>query len=155
MGELAASLIEFFAEIALGFQQLFFKKKLKKRRAYEKANNLPPKRMISPYGRVTILVGVLSFIATVFYIVNTSKADKSKTEDKAVEIKALLEKEREVFGKYPEALKTIKRNNPLRNDLLVDGWGTTFSYKVVENSYILASAGSDKKINTEDDLIYN
>ena len=64
--------------------------------------------MISPYRRVTILVVVLSLIATVFYIVNTSKVDKNKTEDKAV-----------------------------------------------ENSYILASAGSNKKINTEDDLIYN
>ncbi len=160
MLEFIGSIIEVFAEIALDIQEFFFRRKREKRRAYERENNLPPKKMRSPYERFYILAGVFVFILLIIrlvtYIFRSGGDIKlAKTEEKIIEIKALLEKEREVFGKYPEALKTIKRNNPLRNDLLVDGWGTTFSYKVVENSYILVSAGSDKKINTEDDLIYN
>ncbi|SNR17753.1 hypothetical protein [Tenacibaculum jejuense] len=114
--------------------------------------------MRSPYERVGILLGVLMGVIIVLKIIfffSGNSLNESVTKNKVVEIKALLEKEKEVFGKYPDELNIIKRNNPLRNYLLADGWGTTFSYKVIEDTYFLSSAGSDKEINTKDDLNFN
>ncbi|WP_442264889.1 hypothetical protein ACSIGC_11100 [Tenacibaculum sp. ZS6-P6] len=131
MLEFIGSIIEIFGSIALDIQEFLFRRKREKRRAYEKANNLPPRKMRSPYERVGILLGVFMGVIIVLKIISFfsgNSLNESVTKNKVVEIKALLEKEKEVFGKYPEKLNIIKRNNPLRNDLLVDAWGTTFTY---------------------------
>ncbi len=155
MGELIASLLELIAEIGLCIQEFFFRKKKKKRRTYEKENKLPKKRMISPNQRVFILfvaVVFILFIATIFF---PSSSNKELTLKKITKIEELLEKEKEVFGKYPKALEIIIRNNPLRENLLEDGWSNSFKYEVKEDGtdYFLVSSGSDEEFKTEDDII--
>ncbi len=154
MGELIASLLELVAEIGLTIQEFFFRKKKKRRRAYEKANNLPIKRMISPNQRVYILLAVLGFISFLIIIFFPSSSNKQITIKKLTEIKELLEKEKQVFGKYPNELRIIIRNNPLRENLLEDGWNNTFIYEIKENGagYFLISCGNDEVFKTEDDI---
>lgn len=159
MLEFVASILELFSSIALNIQEFLFRRKREKRRDYEREHKLPRKKMISPYKRyytlLLIFIGLM-ILTRVFRFSLFPQTNKTKvTEEKIVKIRELLEKEKDIFGKYPEALATIKRNNPLRNDLIIDGWGTTFTYKSIDNSYILTSAGSDRKINTKDDLIFN
>ncbi|MFY7670630.1 hypothetical protein ACOSP6_06035 [Tenacibaculum sp. MEBiC06402] len=156
MLESIANILEFFSSIALDIQEFFFRRKREKRRRFEKENNLPKKRMISPYLRFDILLGVcliIYIIGKVFVV--PSIVSENKTNKRATEIKELLEKEKEVFGKYPLQLYIIKRGNPLRENLLIDGWGTQFKYKIVNNSYSLISAGKDRKFDTKDDLQLN
>ncbi len=156
MGELIAYLLELIAEIGLCIQEFFFRKKKKKRRAYEKENNLPKKRMISLNQRVYILFAAVVFILFITTIIFfPSSSNKELTLKKITEIKELLEKEKEVFGKYPKALEIIIRNNPLRENLLKDGWSNSFKYEVKEDGtdYFLVSSGRDEEFMTEDDII--
>ena len=153
MRTLLLLLIEFLLPFISCFQQTSFKKKLKKRRQYEKENNLPKKLMISPDQRLYIVVGVF-IILLILLMPFVTKTGKDTTLEKIVEIKDLLEKEKEVFGKYPKELETIKRGNPMRESLLIDGWNHKFDYQTTNdrNSYVLTSLGKDGKLGTDDDL---
>lgn len=155
MLELIAGILELLSSVALNIQEFFFRRKREKRRKFEEENNLPKKRMISPFQRLDILLGVCLIIYIIgrVYVV-PSRVSENKTNKRATEIKELLEKEKEVFGSYPLQLRIIKRGNPLRENLLIDGWGTNFKYKIIENSYNLTSAGKDGEFDTEDDIIF-
>lgn len=155
MLELIAGILELLSSAALNIQEFFFRRKREKRRKFEEENKLPKKRMISPFQRLDILLGVCLIIYIIgrVYVV-PSIVSENKTNKRATEIKELLEKEKEVFGSYPLQLHIIKRGNPLRENLLIDGWGTNFKYKIIENSYSLTSAGKDGEFDTEDDIIF-
>jgi general secretion pathway protein G len=155
MLELVASILELLSSAALNIQEFFFRRKREKRRKFEEENKLPKKRMISPFQRLDILLGVcliIYIIGKVFVV--PSIVSENKTNKRATEIKELLEKEKEVFGSYPLQLRIIKRGNPLRENLLIDGWGINFKYKIIKNSYSLTSAGKDGKFDTKDDIIF-
>ncbi|CAM1341320.1 type II secretion system protein GspG [Tenacibaculum amylolyticum] len=154
MGEYIVRLIADIAGTLLDVQQYFFKRKLKKRRKYEKENKLPRKRMVSPKDRFIVLWAITLVIVVI--LIRFFQNDKEAiTKEKINEIKELLEKEKKVFGDYPEKLETIKRNNPLRIDLLHDGWGNVFNYELKEGYYTLISYGKDGKLNTKDDIKLN
>ncbi len=151
-----ASILDFFGTIGLEIQEFFFRRKREKRRKFEKENNLPKKRMISPYQRYFVLLVLLFIISALLRIVVfPTRGIDNKNSEKVEKIKELLEREKDVFGSYPTKLETIKRGNPLRENLLLDAWGTNFKYQIKENSYILISAGKDKKFDTKDDLKLN
>ena len=110
--------------------------------------------MISPKRRETILIlFVIVMIICGFTLFNYNH-DTKKTRKKIIAIQQLLEKEKEVFHNYPEELKTIIRNNPLRKDLLKDAWNNDFRYQQLVNgkSYTIISLGKDGILNTEDDI---
>lgn len=152
MGEFIAEVILFFSELALDIQEFFFRKKKRKRRALERKEGLPKKRMVSPYQKEAILL-VFAFLIIGFVIFRFDGSTK-KTKEKIVEIRALLEKEKEVFKKYPKELKIIIRNNPLQMHLSKDAWNNDFKYQQLENgkSYTLFSVGKDGKPSTKDDI---
>lgn len=150
--------LELITEIILDIQQFFFRKKLKKRRAYEAANNLPKKRMISPYQRLGVLVVLLIIIIIVFFKfsgVFSFEGRVKKSKQKIIKIQEFLEEEKTAFGTYPKKLGVIIRNNPLRKGILQDAWHNDFKYELLNNgeSYRLFSIGKDGTANTEDDII--
>ncbi|CAL2088679.1 hypothetical protein [Tenacibaculum sp. 190524A05c] len=156
MLELIAEIVGYFSSIALDIQEFFFRKKREKRRRFEEENNLPKKKMRSPYDRTNILFVVVLIIVFVLGVFGFPRFNvTSKNSERVKKIKELLEKEKKVFGTYPEKLQSIKRGDPLRKNLLIDDWGTTFKYSIVEDSYLLISAGKDKKFETEDDIQFN
>ncbi len=146
-------LIEFFAEIGLEIQQLLFLKKRKERRAYERENNLPKKRMISPFMRTYIVVFILSLMIIAIVQFNVFSIFHNKNEQRLIELRELLLREKTFNGTYPNSLEEAIRNNPLHKHLLKDHWGSPFYYKIInKNEYILKSLGKDKTLNTEDDI---
>lgn len=145
-------LIECISEIILDIQEFFFRKKRKKQRAYEKENSLPKKRMISPYERVFIIVGVMIVFITFFMLILSSKGTTITTQ-KIKELKELLDNEKSILGTYPEKLEMVIRNNPLRANLTKDYWNNNFQYEFINrNKYVLSSSGKDGVFGTEDDI---
>ena len=156
MGELIAEMMLLFSKLALNIQEFFFRKKKRKRRALERKEGLPKKRMISPYQRFTILIVflVIFFIVVKLFGVFSFDNGKKKTIEKITAIQELLDEEKKVFEIYPKKLKVIIRNNPLRKGLLQDGWGNDFKYEPLNDgkSFLLFSVGKDGVTNTEDDI---
>ena len=132
-----------------------FSKRKKARREFEKENNLPKKLMIHPVwkllGIILIVIFVLRLIIGYFFF---SDYGEKKTIKKINEIELILEKEKNSLGIYPEKLKTIIRNNPLRKKITLDYWNNEFFYEQKENglSYVLISKGKDGILKTEDDI---
>lgn len=128
--------------------------KVKKRRKFEKENNLPKKRMISPMNKVWIVILIISIPILFIRLNRFRNQDFALTLDKIIEIKLLLESEKKQFGFYPKELKTIIRNNPLRKNITLDGWENQFIYTISKDSlnYKLISLGKDGKLNTSDDI---
>jgi len=153
MAEFIANILILISEIILNIQEFFFRRKREKRREFERESNLPKKKMVSPSERLYSVLGI-SVIVMAVVIIFSTKSGNTITTEKLVQIKELLRKEKEVIGKYPDQLETIKRGSPLYEGLLVDGWDNTFEYKATEggNSYTLISLGADGKLNTDDDL---
>lgn len=147
MAEFIASILETYLEIKHYF-------KVRKRRKFEKKNNLPKKRMISPLDKIWILVAIIliPILCLKFYSLRRNKI--TLTNDKINEIELLLEAEKLQFGFYPKELKQLIRNNPLRKNITLDGWQNEFSYNLSKDSlnYELISLGKDRKLDTSDDI---
>ncbi len=77
----------------------------------------------------------------------------NKTEKEMSEISVRLEKYRQENDSYPQNLKEIIGNSPIRQTFLNDYWGSLYRYdRTSDDSFELTSAGQDKMFNTEDDL---
>jgi hypothetical protein len=147
VSEIIAEILEIYSDIKHWF-------KVRKRRKFEKENNLPKKRMISPMNKIWIAILVIS-IPLLFLRYNRFKdQDFAITLNKIIEIKLLLEAEKKQFGFYPKELKNIIRNNPLRKKITTDSWKNEFVYTISKDSlnYTLISKGKDRKLNTSDDI---
>jgi hypothetical protein len=149
--EIVADILEWYLDI-----KFWFKKR--KQRKFEKENNLPKKVMIYPSDKIefaSIILVVIAIFGFVFII--HPMMNNNSTEEKLSEISAILEDEKEVLGVYPEDLKAIIRNNPLRRNLIIDAWDTEVQYQLLNDgkTYKLFSIGNDRKANTKDDIIFN
>ncbi|WP_299124026.1 type II secretion system protein GspG [uncultured Winogradskyella sp.] len=149
----------FFAEIVaelLGWYldiKFWFKKR--KRRKFEKENNLPKRLMIYPSDKIYIaLVGICSISIFMYILFIYPDVKEKRTREKLAEIVQILEKEKQVLGVYPNELNAIIRNNPLRQGLTEDYWNNKIYYKLTnEGSYMLFSLGKDGTPNTDDDIV--
>jgi general secretion pathway protein G len=146
-----ADLIGLILDIYLDVKHWF---KVKKRRKFEKENNLPKKRMISPMNKIAI-VFLIILTAFLFLKINSFKKQGKKiTLNEMIKIRAILEAEKKQFGTYPTAIKDIIRNNPLRKNIALDYWKNEFIYLLSKDSlnYTLISLGKDRIQDTSDDL---
>lgn len=56
---------------------------------------------------------------------------------------------------FPDSLEEMISNNPLKRDLVYDGWKREFIYiKKNDSTFILVSSGPDGIINSDDDLVF-
>jgi hypothetical protein len=148
--DILAEILEWYLDI-----KFWFKKR--KRRKFEKENNLPKKVMIYPSDKIVIASVILSAIAILgfgFFIHPTM--NNISTEDKLAEISTILEDEKEALGAYPNTLKAIIRNNPLRKNLVIDAWDNDIQYQLSNDgkTYNLFSVGNDREPNTKDDIVF-
>ncbi|WP_334056061.1 type II secretion system protein GspG [Polaribacter sp. P097] len=148
MAEIIAEILGWYLDIKYWFKH-------KKRRKFEKENNLPKSIVWHPITK-PLLIAFPIFIICFSLLSYNSFKDRSlkNTKAKISKIESLLSMEKEQFGYYPRDLKTLIRNNPLNKNLLLDGWNTNFYYKLVNDSlhYQLISLGRDRELNTEDDI---
>ncbi|WP_026776533.1 type II secretion system protein GspG [Polaribacter sp. Hel_I_88] len=147
MHSLIDDVIELYSDIKHWF-------KVRKRRKFEKENNLTKKRMISPMNKIGIVILIISIPIFILRLNNIRNQNFASTLDKIIEIKLLLEAEKKQFGFYPKELKTIIRKNPLRKNITLDGWKNNFSYTISKDSlnYKLISLGKDGVLSTSDDI---
>lgn len=130
----------------------------KRRRKYEKENNLPKSIVWHPLTKPLfiffIIIIPVIFLFSFFIFKNENQR---KTTKRMTKISKLLESEKKQFGKFPSALKEIIRNNPLRNNLTTDYWKSTFVYTPSKDgqNYQLISLGGDGELNTKDDIQYS
>ena len=106
----------------------------------------------------TTLITVLGFIIIVF-IVSWAMNDyikKRDTRNDCVEIVAALNNYYKVYNFYPDKLEKIINTNPMRQAWYRDYWNNNYYYKTENGSthFVLISAGKDRKLNTEDDMIF-
>lgn len=148
MSDLIALILETYSEIKHWFR-------VKRRRKFEKENNLPKKRMISPMNKIYIGILILSLPFLYFRLTRISNYNKTTTIQKIAEIKLILEAEKKQLGKYPKELKDIIRNNPLRKNIVFDYWKNEYVYTLSKDSlnYKIISLGKDQILNTSDDII--
>lgn len=149
--EIITELLEWYLDI-----KFWFKKK--KRRKFEKENNLPKKLMIYPSTNIYIALLVSGFICiTLFMFFVYPNIKENKTRENLGEIVNILNQEKKALGTYPKTLKAIIRNNPLRQNITKDALGNDFQYQLSDDgiSYLLFSLGKDAKPKTEDDIVIN
>jgi len=147
VSDLIVYILELYSDIKHWFR-------VRKRRKFEKENNLPKKRMISPMNKIGIVILIISIPIFFLRFNRFRNQNFASTLDKIIEIKMLLEAEKKQFVFYPTELKTIIRNNPLRKNITLDGWKNEFIYTISKDSlnYELISLGKDGKLNTSDDI---
>ena len=65
-----------------------------------------------------------------------------------------MENWNEKLGKYPTDLNQLIGNSPLRQGWKKDAWNREYEFKITKNgqAFIITSAGSYGKFNTEDDI---
>jgi Na+/melibiose symporter-like transporter len=137
------------------YLDIVFWMKHKKRRKYEKENNLPKSIVWHPITKplfIFLILFIISFsIFSIFSLRNTSE---EKTKEKMIRISEILKLEKKQLNKYPKELNHIIRNNPLRKNITLDYWNTEFVYILSKNSlnYTIFSLGKDKVLHTSDDL---
>jgi hypothetical protein len=149
-----ADLIAFILEIYLDIQYWI---KYKKRRKFEKENNLQKSIVWHPMTKPLVWFFLISLPITSILFFFFGKNSTETTIKKINEISVILESEKKQLGKYPKELKDIIRNNPLRSKLETDVWGNSFIYQPSKNllNYRLVSLGKDKKPNTSDDISFS
>lgn len=101
---------------------------------------------------VVLVVGSLS--AFLFFSYQRTSIFPEKTKNEIAEITERMEKWNEKFGTYPENLKELIGNNPMRQDWKTDSWNRPYQYSVTEsgNGFLIVSSGSDGKFQTKDDI---
>ncbi|MEM6718761.1 MAG: hypothetical protein AAF611_05590 [Bacteroidota bacterium] len=148
-------LIALIGEIFVISEEFKFYKKKKEQRAYEKANKLPKKRMLSPLTEAFVIVPMILIAVTfLFYsFINPVKQERD-TRDTLRTMSYLLHLEKTQKGVYPKNIIELSRKNPTYGDLTKDAWEREIIYEATENGkdYLLLSKGKDGVLHTEDDI---
>ncbi|MEG3659435.1 type II secretion system protein GspG [Arenibacter palladensis] len=118
------------------------------------------KRPVQKYFLQPSLILVISFLivgslsAFLFFTYQRTSIYPDKTEKEIAEMTKRMESWNEKYGKYPTDLNELIGNSPLRQDWKKDAWNREYEFKVTENGqgFLITSAGSDGKFNTEDDI---
>lgn len=148
-------IIDFVLEI---FLEIKYWIKHGKQRKHEKENNLPKSVVWAPYTKQFIIIFIIFIPVCFVFIFFTSIGENEKnTKKRMMKVSKLLDNEKKQFGKYPSELKNIIRNNPLRKNIEIDSWKTTFVYTTSNDrkSYQLISLGGDGKLGTKDDILHS
>ncbi|TRZ41618.1 type II secretion system protein GspG [Robertkochia solimangrovi] len=104
-----------------------------------------------------IFLGTLLFISiltSVFMIIQHTYINPGKTEQEILKIGGALEKWKNHTGQYPESLKELIGNGPIRQGWEVDAWNHPYQYTLSDDraNFKLVSSGSDGFFGTKDDL---
>jgi hypothetical protein len=150
-------LAELITDLLLWFQDIKFWFKKRKRRKFEKEHGLPKKFMLYPSQKI-FLIGtpaiIILYMLSFFLFVDINQ---DITRNKIVELIEILEKEKEDIGRYPDKIRDVVRNNPLRQSVIFDSWKQEFYYESFNNgtTFKLQSLGSDGELGTSDDIKHN
>jgi ABC-type multidrug transport system fused ATPase/permease subunit len=110
---------------------------------------------------VLIIPVFISIAVSGLYAVGSWYSDKyvfpEQTMTEGRQIATAIIEFHESHGKFPDSIKDIIKNYPLRSGWIVDGWKEPYIYEIIENEgkFRVISKGRDKALGTDDDMIFN
>lgn len=110
---------------------------------------------LQPSSIMVISVLVIGIISSfLFFSYQRISIFPKKTKKEIKEITERMENWKEKFGTYPTDLNELIGNNPMRQEWKTDSWNRPYQYSVTESriGFLIISAGSDGKFETEDDI---
>jgi hypothetical protein len=78
------------------------------------------------------------------------------TREEGIKIVKSLKSYHKSYKKYPESIESLIGDNPIRKDWRSDAWGEPYIYELAKDnkSFKLVSKGKDRKLDTQDDIIF-
>ena len=126
-------------------------------RLRKKAKAEAKKKPFPIFGAISWSIFLLILLLVLFRVWNNWSAIgiPSAQVDEMNSIVKSLNTYRENHGSYPESIKSVIQNVPIRKGWLSDYWGNEYAYVLLNNGdkFELRSSGRDKQMGTKDDLI--
>ena len=78
------------------------------------------------------------------------------TNNKGMKIVKSIKSYHNGYKQYPESIESLIGDNPIRKGWRSDAWGEPYIYELYEDnqSFKFVSKGKDRKLNTQDDIIF-
>jgi general secretion pathway protein G len=78
------------------------------------------------------------------------------TKDEGIKIIKSIKSYHNGYKQYPDSIDLLIGDNPIRKDWRSDAWGEPYIYELAEDnqSFKLVSKGKDRKLDTQDDIIF-
>ncbi|MGC1630936.1 MAG: type II secretion system protein GspG [Gelidibacter sp.] len=143
------------AEFGLIREDYKHKKRISKKEKEDGIKRPIQKYFMQPSALMLISVLVIgSLSAVLFFTYQRTSVFPEKTKKEISEISDRMNNWNEKFGKYPTELNELIGNSPLRQDWKKDAWNREYKFTITENGngFLITSAGSDGKFQTEDDI---
>ena len=134
------------------------RKRVRKKEKEDGVKRPLQKYLFQPSSIMVIVALALTTIgAFLFFSYQRLSIYPEKTEKEIVQMTERMENWKEKFGEYPSDLNELIGNNPLRQKWKMDSWNRPYQYELTEDGtgFLIVSAGSDGKFETEDDIKYN
>ena len=143
------------AEFGLIREDYKHQKRINKKEKEDGIKRPIQKYFLQPSALMLIAVLVIgSLSAILFFTYQRTSVFPKKTKKEISEISDRMNNWNEKFGKYPTELNELIGNSPIRQDWKKDAWNREYKFTITENGkgFLITSAGSDGKFNTEDDI---
>lgn len=149
------SILSILVDIGLIRKDYKHRKKIREQEAKKGIKRPIKKYLMQPSFLIAIgIIGSVIVGKLLYTSLRTTSPKESQTLNELKQIEVKLAKWNSQLGHYPNSLKELIGNNPLRRGWDKDAWNLPYKYEVSENKndFLLISAGSDSQFDTEDDL---
>jgi prepilin-type N-terminal cleavage/methylation domain-containing protein len=104
---------------------------------------------------VLTIIGILMAVGMVSYGKMQEMTNKKNVEIEMKNINVAIVTYKSDFGSPPQTVEELYRANIIQKELMTDIWGTDYLLEYQPGSYSvkIISAGPDKKMKTQDDII--
>ena len=143
------------AEFGLIREDYKHQKRIKKKEKEDGIKRPIQKYLMQPSALMLIAVLVIgSLSAILFFTYQRTSVFPEKTKKEISEMSDRMNNWNEKFGKYPSDINELIGNSPVRQGWKKDAWNREYKFTITENGkgFLITSAGSDGKFNTEDDI---
>ena len=143
------------AEFGLIREDYKHQKRIKKKEKEDGIKRPIQKYLMQPSALMLIAVLVIgSLSAILFFTYLRTSVFTEKTKKEISEMSDRMNNWNEKLGKYPSDINELIGNSPVRQGWKKDAWNREYKFTITENGkgFLITSAGSDGKFNTEDDI---
>ncbi len=148
-------IISTLAEFGLIREDYKHKKRISKKEKEDGIKRPIQKHFFQPSALMLIAVLIIGSLSVVLFLTyQRTSVFPEKTKKAISEMSYRMENWKAKFGKYPSDLNELIGNSPIRQNWKNDAWNRPFKFELIENGngFLISSAGSDGKFNTEDDI---
>lgn len=142
------------AEFGLIREDYKHQKRISKKEKEDGIKRPIQKYFLQPSALMLITVLVIGCLSAIIFFTYERTTFPEKTKNEISEMSLRMNEWNDKFGKYPKDMNELIGNSPLRQDWKKDAWDREYKFTISENRkrFLITSAGSDGKFNTEDDI---